>query len=253
MVNATGRNQMEWLFRIAMVFWLTVGWVALAVADSPVIIGSSRQLFFDDYVVQKMDGLKRTVHPATKHNNGRPVVVPDQPWEGGQTFLFGSVLYNPDKKLYEMWYRTGPHNGLSYKHGFENPELYDYAYATSADGITWEKPLLDEKPTLYALHEFATMGKTTITSTDTWVPDTARAEKIRAYYRDLPRNNIVLAHQELQGVVYTPDDPDPNQRYKACIFGGTLITSPDGVHWKLGNTFYPGQSNTFNYDPARHL
>ena len=206
-------------------------------SDTPVIVASTKQLFFDDYVIDRLEGLTRTVHPCTKHDNGRPVVIPDRPWEGGQTYLFGTALYNPDKKLYEMWYRTGPHVALSNELGFDYPELYDYAYAYSEDGLAWIKPLLANKPRLYAKQDVQTIDD----------------ERSKAYYGRMPASNVVLAHQELQGVVYTPDDPDPARQYKSCIFGGTMITSADGIRWQLGNTFYPGQHNTFNYDPARRL
>lgn len=48
-------------------------------------------------------------------------------------------------------------------------------------------------------------------------------------------NNIVLADPKYgASVVYDPDDPDPQRRYKAAYFrnGLAVAFSPDGVHWQ---------------------
>ena len=199
-----------------------------AAADPSVVIGSTKQLLFDDYVVESMVGLTRTLHPCKKHNGGRPVLVPDKPWEGRQVWMFGSVIYNPDKGLYEMWYRCG-----------RFPTIFHYGYATSKDAITWTKPIIPTPRQVQIDYD----------RVDRMYPD---------YYGGRPpkppaKSNLILGHAECQGFVYTPDDPDPSQRYKSCVFGGQQILSPDGVHWRQGNNFYPGQLHTFNYDPVRKL
>jgi len=204
-------------------------------AHSSVIVGPTRQLFFDDHVVESMDGLKRTVHPATKYE-GNPVLVPDKPWETTANRP-AAVIYNPDNKLYEMWY-----------YSFHEPHsILNISYAWSEDGINWTKPLLDTKPNLWRVNYIDQINESTKFLGD------HSPHQVQQYFAGLPPCNIVLAHTELQGVVYTPDDPDPGRRYKSAIFGGTLIYSGDGIHWRIGNTFYPGQLNVFNYDPARRL
>ncbi len=201
-------------------------------------VGTLRQLFVDGYVVESARGVHKTLHPAQKFGDGTPVLFPDKPWET-MTARPAAVIYNPDRGLYEMWY---------YSYHFPH-SILNISYACSDNGIDWEKPLLDDTPSLHWLYHLEDLRQ---------VPELGNREKhspdrIRAYYRGLPKNNIILGRQELQGVVYTPEDPDPNKRYKSAIFGGTLITSPDGIHWQIGNTFYPGQLNVFNYDPQAKL
>ena len=194
--------------------------------DPPVIVGVTKQLFFDDYVIEKMEGLKRTVHPAEKHA-ANPVLIPDQRWEN-TVHHPAAVIYNDEKKRYEMWY-----------HSARIPlTILDIAYAHSTDGIHWVKPQFDHRPSMWRVNNMDEISET---------------GKVRNYYASLPPNNLVLVHQELQGVVYRPYAPNPDERYISSIFGGTLISSPDGIHWTRGNTYYPGQNNTFNYDPARGL
>ncbi|MBM3801069.1 MAG: hypothetical protein FJW26_02030 [Acidimicrobiia bacterium] len=204
------------------------------VASPPLTVGLCRQLFFDGYLVERTEGLRRRLHPAAKHPKN-PVLVPDQPWETHASRP-ASVIYNPDKKLYEMWYYS---NHLPYS-------ILNISYAYSEDGLSWKKPALARKPSLHWLcHLEELQANAAALGED---PKT-----VMAYYESLPPCNILMGRQELQGVVYTPDDPDPEQRYKSAIFGGTLITSPDGIQWKRRNTFYPGQLNMFNYDPERKL
>ena len=44
-------------------------------------IGTKRQLFIDGYIVEKAEGVRKTLHPAEKRDNSRPLLVPDKPWE----------------------------------------------------------------------------------------------------------------------------------------------------------------------------
>ncbi|MGH7926806.1 MAG: hypothetical protein ACREQV_03320, partial [Candidatus Binatia bacterium] len=59
---------------------------------------------------------------ATKH--GEPVLVPEYPWEGVLTYVYGSALKS---RIYRMWYQA---NGIY------------VAYAVSRDGVNWNKPLV---------------------------------------------------------------------------------------------------------------
>ncbi len=71
--------------------WLMLAVVAVAVlsaefagaADSAQTvrdIGTRRQLFIDDYLIDSMENLKRSFHAAEKHDS--PVMVPEHPREG---------------------------------------------------------------------------------------------------------------------------------------------------------------------------
>ncbi|MBA3480434.1 MAG: hypothetical protein H0T51_01335 [Pirellulales bacterium] len=81
-------------------------------------------LFLDDRFVAEQSGLTHSWHP------GRPLPEPaitaSAPWDLWP-HLFGSVVYDPQDKLYKMWYS-------SLREGM--------FYAESPDGKTWTKPNL---------------------------------------------------------------------------------------------------------------
>ena len=93
-------------------------------------------LFIDDGYVVKIDNLRRTTNPAVKHPE--PVMQMDAPWDGPEDEFNGmNVLYDPQDQLFKMWYSVASRwvdwGGASYQ----------TAYATSPDGVHWEKPLLN--------------------------------------------------------------------------------------------------------------
>lgn len=188
-----------------------------------------RELFLDDVRIERTENVRRVLHEGKRHE-GNPLIVPDQSWEGGQCFTFGGAVYVPEEKVYKIWYRCG-----------QKPELYDYAIAVSTDGIHWEKPLLDTQGAIQARYDSLVRA----------MPD---------YYAEVghpqapERSNLVIAHSEIQGFVYTPDDP-PERRYKA-LMGSTRAISPDGIRWTSIGAAYRGvEVNPFSYsvDTGRYL
>ena len=100
----------------------------------PIDLG--RQLFVDDFLIAETT-LTRTFHLA-KYHPASPVLKPDQPWEmknpdhaAAMVFSDG-VWYDPKDELFKMWYLVG--------------ESASTGYATSRDGIRWNKPSLDVRP-----------------------------------------------------------------------------------------------------------
>ena len=99
----------------------------------PIDLG--RQLFVDDFLIDQT-ALRRTFHQAEYHP-ASPVIRPDRPWERegalptAMVFSDG-VWYDPADKLFKMWYMGG--------------YTTTTCYATSKDGIHWEKPSLDVEP-----------------------------------------------------------------------------------------------------------
>jgi len=96
----------------------------------PIDVG--RQLFVDDFLIQKTD-LER-VYPAAEYHPETPVLVPDKPWEKEGKFptamvFSDGVWYDPEEKLFKMWYMGG--------------YVRYTCYATSKDGLEWIKPELD--------------------------------------------------------------------------------------------------------------
>ena len=106
-------------------------------ASEPTQITSAVQLFVDDYVVDTTDGVRRQVNRWKKYP-GNPVLRPSKPWEMGGTYLnvYGSVIYDEDEKLFKCWYWTM--NAEDSPIPTQNIKVM--CYATSTDGIHWEKP-----------------------------------------------------------------------------------------------------------------
>lgn len=99
-----------------------------------------RQLFVDDFLIEKTD-LAVTYHKARKYE-GNPILYPEKPWEIEQSPVAcpksGGVWYDEEEKIFKMWYEGG--------------WLHNLCYATSTDGIHWDRPALDEDGTNKILH-----------------------------------------------------------------------------------------------------
>lgn len=166
-------------------------------------LGELPLLFVDDVGVASRRNLVRTQHPARV--SSKPIMVADRPWEGERVYLFGTVRFEPKKSLFEMWYVGVPARGEVFAEtkqvfvkGFREGGATLMLYATSRDGVIWDKPSL-------GLHEFA--GSTA--------------------------NNIVF---DLDSPTIEVDerDADPARRYKLVGYstrGYRSAVSPDGLHW----------------------
>ncbi len=91
-------------------------------------ISKGRQLFVDDFLVEKTD-LTRTFYQAEKYS-GNPVFKAETEVERkyGVCYLgHGGVFYDPAEELIKMWYSAGELDGA-------------LAFATSPDGINWTRP-----------------------------------------------------------------------------------------------------------------
>ena len=55
-------------------------------------IGKNRQLFLDDWILEKADGLVRRPGTVTRHPDN-PVLRRDKPWEKARNELYGSVVW----------------------------------------------------------------------------------------------------------------------------------------------------------------
>lgn len=89
----------------------------------PIQIGLRKQLFVDDDLIASRANVSRELGKVTKANDGKPIVVADQPWEQADLFRLGSVFR--DGERFRMWYQM-------------NDDLT--GYAESADGLQWTKP-----------------------------------------------------------------------------------------------------------------
>lgn len=106
-------------------YWDEV-WLAQSPAAYDPALGTSRELFLDDYRIESVKDMGRVVHPADKLPD--PVIRPENPWEQA-AYIYGSVFKIGD--TYRMWYDCN--NDVD--------PFYYLCYAESRDGKRWTKPL----------------------------------------------------------------------------------------------------------------
>jgi len=193
-------NQLTWLRLLAALLAILLIGCGAPPVDS-IAIGPESQLFVDDRLVSEAHGVRRTLHPAQKL--AQPVLVADRPWEGERVYVYGTIYHDPAEEIFKMWYlaRLGP--------GYEKrlPGLGEHGdlvlYATSKDGVQWEKPNLN-------LHQFDGSGD----------------------------NNIVLLNLHSPAILIDADAPD-TARYRMLAwnwdpehYGYWRAYSDDGIVWK---------------------
>ena len=207
---------------IQLLLILLVGTVRCSAASAePTKITSAVQLFVDDHLVDTADGVRRAVHQWQKHPDN-PVLRPDQPWEYGANYLnaYGSVIYDESEKIFKAWYWTM--NAEDSKVPTSNIKMM--CYATSPDGIHWEKPYVGVYP---------------------FQGSTENNIVLATSFEDINSNPTLFSF----GVIKTPWDPDPARLYKACFYerppgakyigpddGAWSAISPDGIHWTKSET-----------------
>lgn len=211
--------------RLKFVFCIGLCLVALA-ADSAESIGDLTGpwiLFVDDHMVAQTENITRSYHTFKKHE-ANPLLVADKAWEGSTAYLYGTVLPTEEGDGYRMWY-----------HSWADRE-YRMLYATSHDGLQWDKPVLGQ-----------------------------------VEYDGSTQNNILFRHtheNHSPQVIHTPWDKDPEKRYKFIFYeygrtppefttsGYYGMTSSDGIQWKNANNMKPiledhGDVGNFVWDSSR--
>jgi len=198
------------LINRAIILSLLTPWAAVAEKSVGDLTGPW-QLFVDDYLIKWKDNVVRTYHPFKKYANN-PVMVTDQPWEHNVIACM-TVLPDEDGSGYRMWYYCWTIR--------EDPDHSRWLYATSEDGIHWQKPKLGLMP---------------------WAVNGSK------------ENNMVAAGGS---VMHTPNDPDPARRYKAIAPSKYMFSaSPDGIHWKplsKEKAFSAGDTGRVMWDPLTQM
>jgi len=191
---------------VALLILLLASYSALAEKSVGDLTGPW-QLFVDDYLIKGKVNVVRTYHPFKQYADN-PIVVTDQPWEHN-VIACGTVLPNEDGSGYRMWYYCWTKR--------DDPDHSHWLYATSKDGIHWQKPKLGLVP---------------------WKVNGSKD------------NNMVAAGGS---VMHTPADPDPARRYKAISPGRYMFSaSPDGIHWEplsKQKAFSAGDTGHVMWDP----
>lgn len=170
----------------------------VAAGRTPGDLSGPWQLFVDDGIVAEKSGLVRRYHAFEKHP-ANPVLRGERPWEGSAVYVYGTVLPGENGRGYRMWY-----------HGAVGSQ-YRNLYATSGDGLTWERPALG-----LIEHEGS------------------------------KANNLFLQRtreDHMPQVIFTPWEQEPGRRYKLInydygrtkpdhlIRGYWAAYSADGIHW----------------------
>ena len=186
----------------------------------PIDVG--RQLFVDDFLIEQ-NTLSRTHHLPAYHPDN-PVMRPDKPWEGkgssacAMAFSDG-VWFDPADQQFKMWYQT-----------HQMPRAT--CYATSKDGIHWDKPALDVEPgTNVVLRDGAEAFRD---SNTVWLDLEEKDPKRR--FKMFP----VYVEEK------TVDGKKQLRKWMKIYF------SPDGIHWKLAVESDPcGDRTTVFRNPFR--
>ena len=190
------------ILSVAVILMSGVPW---SLAGEPIDIGSRRELFVDQHLIETLDGVRLELHRPTR----REVVFrTDAAWEGNGS-AYQSVFQDGDRFL--MYYRGGHHpNSKAYQTSKNSWETL--CVAESTDGILWTRPDV-------GIVEFDGSTKNNL------ILDKAMVEEIRGS----PAHTAVFKDTN-------PDCPD-SERYKIVILGRPrglyLMVSADGFHFRL--------------------
>lgn len=108
-------------------------WLAHGQSSDTINLGARRELFIDDYLVDRMDKLELLVHQPVREEIA---VTFDAPWEGNGCGYF-TVLHDARESVYRMYYHA-----WQIPTGIEEGGPLSIAYFESRDGITWTRPNL---------------------------------------------------------------------------------------------------------------
>ena len=200
----------------------SLAWVAAAVGAyaAPIDINVGRQLFVDDYLVEKSDGVVRHWNKPVKIDT--PFVWPGAGMKSFRTTRStpedpdinltcatdGGLWWDPVKKCFRLWYQADWCGNI--------------CYAESKDGIVWNYPDLGIVPGTNRLFEHDNIDSWNVT------PNYAAANPYADWKLHISEPHV---------------SPGSDDR---------LWTSEDGIHFKdLGRAGISGDRSTSYYDPFR--
>jgi len=178
-------------------------------AEQIPLLKDAPQLFVDLEQVETLENIRRVFHAAEKHPHN-PVLRKVKPWENDRG-TWGSVIYDEQERVFKAWYGGKSGRKVAFRPG-SLAESWVLCYATSSDGVHWDRPAL-------GLHEVLGTRE----------------------------NNVVVADDHHNGLGHwestlkDPLDTNPRRRYKALgwssydwdgpLSGIYSMTSPDGLRW----------------------
>lgn len=182
----------------------------------------SHYLLLDDTIIASAENAKLKVGTVEKHD-ANPLFVEDKPWEKRFDNLYGNVIWDEDEKIYKCWYSPFivDESALGMSLAERDSKQYDppwsremaICYATSKDGITWDKPEM-------GLVDFEGSKANNIL----W-----RGKK----FEEESAEKELWSGPHGSGIFKDENDPDPKRRYKAFIKYNILSVafSEDGINW----------------------
>jgi len=202
-----------------------------------VALTRNRFLLLDSRIVENVENARLTLGTVQKHK-ANPLFVEDKPWEKRFDNLYGNVIYDKEEKIYKCWYNLFIIDASAKGMTLEQRDTEKYkpppreiaiCYATSKDGIKWNKPELG-----------------------------------LVDYEGSKKNNIIWRGPHGAGIFKDYRDPDPARRYK-MIFAGkappdmgkkgfryTLFSShsADGINWSPKKTLEDVDGSVIGYHRA---
>ena len=171
------------------------------------VLERDRYLLLDSRIIESAENATLTLGTVRKHE-ANPLFKEEHVWESRFDNLYGNVIYDKEEQIYKCWYNTFLHlpaaKGMTLEQrkkpypGQGNREM-GICYATSKDGIHWDKPKLG-------------------------VVD----------FKGSKENNLVWRGPHGAGVFKDARETDPSRRYKTIFKSNKLSYSfsPDGIHWE---------------------
>lgn len=179
--------------------------------NKPIInneIQRDKFLLLDDRIIEEVINAELQVGRVDKYPSN-PLFTEEKPWEVRFDNLYGNIIYDNEDKIYKCWYSPfivdfsakGMTSIAERKSKYTPPANREMGicYATSLDGIKWEKPNLN-----------------------------------LVSYHGNKKNNLIWIGPHGAGVFKDERETDSNRRYKMIFRGsqGLAVSfSKDGIHW----------------------
>jgi hypothetical protein len=192
------------LIQLFRLFSLTAMILALGSCGKTDKSEVSKYLLLDSRIINEVSNAKLEVGTVVKHA-ANPLFEEENEWEMRFDNLYGNIIFDQEEQLYKCWYCPfivdSSANGMTIEERskkYRKPKNREMAicYATSKNGISWEKPEL-------GLVE----------------------------YNGSKQNNILWRGPHGAGIFKDLHEKDPAKRYKMIFRGLSVSFSADGIHW----------------------
>lgn len=183
-------------------------------------IGTTKQLFVDDYLIESMTNTKQVMNPAEKVEEN-PVLRAERPWEG--THLSAGLIFHDDKDgLFKMRYTTSSpvakrKDGKVVVEDNGGDASGNACLAVSEDGVHWERPAL-------GLVEFRGSKENNILPQEYVKPSVVEDPKLISIFYTFKDDHDEDPARRFKGLLTYSSTVMPGQR-------SYLYYSPDACRW----------------------